>query len=149
MVAGRRRRQNGWGEVSCTTPESCTLVGNYELHHGGPWVSGVQTWNGHSWTNQTTRGAIEAVSSNLNGVSCTGESGCAAVGNSVNFYAPQRAETRGETTMAVQTVSPPSGATQGALAGSSCPTSWPVHRRGVLQGLRRNVAQPRAGMDRL
>jgi sugar lactone lactonase YvrE len=126
--------QNGWGGVSCTTPESCTLVGNYELHHGGPWVTGVQTWNGRSWTNQITPAATGAESSGLGAVSCVGEAACAAVGVDSAFYSTQRAETRAETAMAVQTVSQPTGATQGALSGSSCPSSGPCMAVGSYRG---------------
>ena len=116
--------QGGWGRrISCTTTESCTLVGNYELHHGGPWVSGVPRGNGHTWTSQATPSAASAENLGLSDVSCVGEAGCAAVGIHVEFYAKERAETRAETTMATKAPPVPTGATKGALAGTSCATS--------------------------
>jgi sugar lactone lactonase YvrE len=115
--------QGGWAGVSCTTPESCTLVGNYELHHGGPWVDGVQTWNGRSWTNQTTAAASNAETSGLVDASCVGEAGCVAVGINGGFYSSERAETRGENTMALQATPMEAESSHGVLAGSSCVSS--------------------------
>jgi hypothetical protein len=115
--------QDGLMAVSCSTPESCTAVGAYEIqqHH---WVAMVEQWNGERWRVQRSPAEASPYRNELFGVSCVGESSCATVGNYVvGGYWLQLGMTRSETSMGVQSTPSASGATHGLITGDSCASS--------------------------
>jgi hypothetical protein len=67
-------------DVSCVSPTACTAVGYYSspvaAAHGF-----AESWNGASWTVQTTAEPSRASYTLFNGVSCTSATSCAAVGD--------------------------------------------------------------------
>jgi hypothetical protein len=69
--------------VSCTSATACTASG-YFLTRGRTDVNMAMGWNGSAWSIQRTIRPASAVSSFLNGVSCTSAVDCTAVGNYVN-----------------------------------------------------------------
>jgi hypothetical protein len=68
--------------VSCTSATSCTAVGNY-TNSGGTEVTLAETWNGTTWTAQTTPNPT-GTSASLSGTSCTSGTACTAVGSYVS-----------------------------------------------------------------
>jgi hypothetical protein len=79
--------------VSCTAADACTAVGFYQ-DSLGTQATLADTWDGTSWTVQTTPNPSGAVASNLSGVSCTAATVCTAVGAS--FTATGFGSTLGE-----------------------------------------------------
>ncbi len=67
--------------ISCTAADACTAVGFYE-DSLGTQATLADSWNGTSWTVQTTPNPAGAVASTLSGVSCTAATACTAVGGS-------------------------------------------------------------------
>jgi hypothetical protein len=68
-------------EVSCRSRRNCVAVG---YHYSSTSLNNVvlaQQWNGHRWRIIQTRNPGGATSAFLNDVSCTGSSGCLAVGS--------------------------------------------------------------------
>ena len=65
--------------VSCTSSTACTAVGSY-TNSAGTDSTLAERWNGTSWTIQSTPNATSAPGNSLNGVSCTSNSACTAVG---------------------------------------------------------------------
>jgi hypothetical protein len=68
--------------VSCTSASACVAVASYQLSFVfvSNHVTLGETWNGTSWTLQTTRNVILPRPSLLEGVSCATASECTAVG---------------------------------------------------------------------
>jgi alpha-tubulin suppressor-like RCC1 family protein/sugar lactone lactonase YvrE len=113
--------QSGFGHVSCSAPEACTVVGSHELRPY-EWGSLIEAWNGSQWSLQPA--AVESPGSGLSAVSCVLESRCIAVGGaSGKPIALERSETK----LAIQTTSlanePGEAARHGVLSGSSCASS--------------------------
>jgi hypothetical protein len=66
--------------VSCTSPEACTAVGDYNNDAGGI-VTLAEQWNGTRWSIQRTPNPPGALDSVLRGVSCASPAACIAVGD--------------------------------------------------------------------
>ncbi len=67
--------------VSCTSMNACTAVGFYAKHASAPSRPMVERWNGIKWSFQRTPNPTGVTSSELEGVSCSSNSVCTAVGN--------------------------------------------------------------------
>ena len=67
--------------VSCTSPSTCTAVGNYTTRAGAVLLL-AEVWNGTSWSSQPVAGPKNVVSSFLSGVACGAPGVCTAVGSS-------------------------------------------------------------------
>ncbi|HEX7245626.1 MAG TPA: S53 family peptidase [Solirubrobacterales bacterium] len=109
--------------VSCsTTASACTAVGTY-TDEGGTQRTLAESWNGSSWSIQTTPNPSGAKSSSLSSVSCsTTASACTAVGTYTDEAGVQRplAESWNGSAWSIQTTPSPSGAKAASLAGVSC-----------------------------
>jgi hypothetical protein len=66
--------------VSCTSSTACTATGHYTA--SGLDTALAESWNGASWTIQSTPSPAGAQNSSLSGVSCTSSTNCTAVGSS-------------------------------------------------------------------
>jgi hypothetical protein len=106
--------------VSCSSAALCTSVGDME--RAGVVLTRAERWNGTVWALQTSPNPAHATSSDLNGVSCPTANDCTAVGEyDAGSDVPSAfAERWSGGTWVVQSVPPPSGATQSALQGVSC-----------------------------
>ncbi|HTX12290.1 MAG TPA: hypothetical protein VME22_26975, partial [Solirubrobacteraceae bacterium] len=71
------------GGVSCTSATACTAVGDYN-NAAGEEVPLTESWNGSSWSPESTPVPSGASTSRLTGVSCTAASVCTAVGSYQN-----------------------------------------------------------------
>ncbi len=69
----------GLSDVSCSSPAACTAVASY-TNAAGENVTLAERWNGTSWTIQPTPTPSGAQGSGLNGVSCSSDTACTAVG---------------------------------------------------------------------
>ena len=105
--------------VSCTSATACTAVGYY-LTRAGMQQTLAESWNGTTWSIQTTPNANGA--SMLSGVSCTSAGACTAVGNSVDSTGNEMtlAEHWGGTSWSLQTTPNFPGARGSELNGVSC-----------------------------
>ena len=103
--------------VSCSSAALCTSVGDME--RGGVVLTRAERWNGTVWALQTSPNPAHAISSDLNGVSCPAANDCTAVGEYTTSpdVGSAFAERWSGGTWLVQSVPPPSGATQSALQG--------------------------------
>ena len=99
--------------VSCTSPTSCTAVG--WAYSAGPSIPLIESWDGKSWTLDTTPSYTDAVQ--LDGVSCAGTS-CQAVGQLGT--APLAIALNGTTATTEPT---PPGSGSAFLNGVSCYTA--------------------------
>jgi hypothetical protein len=70
---------NRFNSVSCQSATSCEAIGNY-TDSAGTTTALAEGWNGSSWTLQSLSSPSGALSTSLNGVSCTSASACVAVG---------------------------------------------------------------------
>jgi len=71
--------------VSCASMKSCIAVGNATGGAGAVYGSIVAAgWDGSSWSIQQTDNPSGAITSDLNGISCTSETACTAVGSFTN-----------------------------------------------------------------
>ena len=66
--------------VSCTSPSSCTAVGDYQYFGGSFSNTLAEVWNGTTWSLRSTPNRVNAAQNILNGVSCGASSVCTAVG---------------------------------------------------------------------
>jgi len=105
--------------VSCASATACTAVGYY-LTQAGIQQTLAESWNGTTWSIQTTPNANGA--SMLSGVSCTSAGACTAVGNSVDSTGNEMtlAEHWGGTSWSLQTTPNFPGARGSELNGVSC-----------------------------
>jgi hypothetical protein len=69
------------GQVSCATVTACETAGNFQLASNGGQLALAESWNGTTWQIQQAVSPRGAVPNNLNAVSCTSASFCAAVGS--------------------------------------------------------------------
>ena len=70
--------------VSCTSVTSCTAVGSYIAGSGSATLA--ERWDGTGWTIQPTPAPVSGGPfQELDGVSCTSDTACTAVGESINF----------------------------------------------------------------
>jgi subtilisin family serine protease len=106
----------------CLSKTSCVAAGSYTTKSGT--FSLAESWNGTSWSIQTTpnpEGASEAL---LRGTSCNVITACIAVGNSVKSGKQTALAMRGNSgTWTLQTVPMPEGATASELNGVECTSS--------------------------
>jgi hypothetical protein len=89
--------------ISCTST-SCTAVGDYQKGAGTATFPLVEQWNGGTWTEHLPGTPPGAVSSLLDGVSCTSATVCVAVGSYQKSSGPTftLAEVRSGNTWSVQ-----------------------------------------------
>jgi hypothetical protein len=66
--------------VSCRSAEECEVVGGAK-NKSGVQVTLAYRWIGEKWQFQTTPNPAEAISSDMEAVSCTGSEACMAVGS--------------------------------------------------------------------
>jgi len=71
--------QNVLDGVSCTSLTHCVGVGHKESVEGSATTLAM-TWNGTTWTTQTTPNPAGALSASAKAVSCTSSTSCVAVG---------------------------------------------------------------------
>jgi hypothetical protein len=131
--------------ISCTSPTSCTAVGNN--HSGGNQWTLAAYWNGSAWSTQTTPNPSGGAGYQLEGVSCTAATNCTAVGQYYDLSTDLQltlAEHWDGSAWSVQATPNPSGGSDANLAGVSCasPTSctavgvyYPHNTGGVQQSL--------------
>jgi hypothetical protein len=97
--------------VSCVTDAFCEAAGAY-YNSAGTQLTLAEAWRGTSWTGQRPASPVGAADLELNGISCTATTACAAVGS---FVAGQSGEPEG-------------------LADGWNGTSWKAERVARLQG---------------
>jgi len=114
---------NNLTAVACTSSTSCIAVG---WRHTTAGVSSTlaMSWNGTSWSVQTTPTPAGATYVEPTAMSCTSSTACTAVG----YYQTAEAELPfamrwNGSTWSLQTVSLPAGATGARLKGVSCSSS--------------------------
>ena len=103
--------------VSCTSPSACTAVGDYFQNATGASLTLAETWNGRTWSIQSTPNPADTTTSALFGVSCTSSSACTAVGEGPT--APL-AEVWDGVSWTIQDIPVPAGAVSTILLGVSC-----------------------------
>jgi hypothetical protein len=105
--------------VACTTPTSCTAVG--QTGFSEPIA---QRWDGTSWAAQTLPSPDGALQTDLVGVSCPSQTACLAIGSALYTRGTGTnltvAEQWNGDQWAIARSSNPSGATAYALTGVSC-----------------------------
>jgi hypothetical protein len=110
--------------VSCTGKEkSCVAVGNYWNENGTP-LTLVESWNGSAWSivSSPDVASKDNYSNSLAGVSCTGATGCMAVGSTSSGQGDQTlAEAWDGTSWTIGTS--PNPGVENSLASVSCVTS--------------------------
>jgi hypothetical protein len=103
--------------VSCTASDACEAVGEY--YEGEDTLTLAESWNGTTWSEQSTPNPTGATGNALEGVSCTAANACDAVGiyssGSVNW---PFAETWNGTSWTLESTSDPFSG--GQLNGVSC-----------------------------
>jgi hypothetical protein len=105
----------------CLSKTSCVSAGSYTTKTGT--FSLVESWNGTSWSIQTTPNPVGATETHLKGVSCKEISACIAVGYSGSGSSSALVAIRGNSgTWSLQSVPLPSGvgAIGGELTGVEC-----------------------------
>ena len=107
--------------VSCPTAGACTAVGGYG-DPAGVGLTLAETWNGTSWTIQSTPNPVGAEGSGLLGVSCPSATSCTGVGSSDTNSGTTLtlAEGWNGTTWTIQSTPNPPGASEAALNSVSC-----------------------------
>jgi hypothetical protein len=110
-------------DVSCSTTTTCTAVGWYDAT-GQPRRPLIQRLNGASWAAQTGVTPAGATLSQLQGVSCTTNTSCNAVGfyqDSTGITAQHSlAQLWDGTSWTLKTVADPSGGVDPALTDIAC-----------------------------
>lgn len=116
----------GLSQVSCATVTVCEAAGNSQLTSSSGPLALAESWNGSSWQLQHAVSPADAVTNNLNGVSCTSAVFCEAVGshiNSTGVATVALAEMWNGTTWQLQKARDPAQAANGvrmSLNGVSC-----------------------------
>jgi len=110
--------------VSCSSSATCTAVGDY-VNGSGNYVSLAETWNGTTWTAQSTPNPTGATVSYLTGVSCPSATDCTAVGTYAKSSGRRvaLAEAWNGTTWTIESIPNSAGAKSSSLAGVSCPSA--------------------------
>jgi hypothetical protein len=107
--------------VSCASSTACSAVGFYR-NSGGTALTLAESWNGSSWSINSTPNPSGAALSQLLGVFCTGPGTCMAVGNyttSSNTEVTLAESSSGYHWTSRATVVP-SGARASSLSGVTC-----------------------------
>jgi hypothetical protein len=111
------------GGVSCVASVSCIATGDHMQFTGDDFTL-ADTWNGTSWTMQTTPSptGTSFTLAKLVGVSCTATSACSSVGDFVNGAGAHvtLAERWDGANWTVQTTPNPPSAMSSTLSGVSC-----------------------------
>jgi hypothetical protein len=112
--------------VSCASASACTLVGYYYVSGEKEMTLG-ESWNGTSWTLQSTPNPTGAAANKLLAVTCTSSTACTAVGGNWKGEAPGEELTLAErwngTEWAIQSTPNPTAAPESRLLGVSCTSS--------------------------
>jgi hypothetical protein len=107
---------------TCLSKTSCVAAGSYTTVKGT--FSLVESWNGTSWSIQSTPNPEGASSTSLRGVSCKVITACVAVGSSVKSGKRTAVALFGKSgSWSLQTVPLPEGATASELTGVDCSSS--------------------------
>lgn len=114
--------------VSCVSTSACTAVGAYQTgEKSTPEAPQALSWNGTSWTSQTTPKEEGAYTSELKAVSCVSTSSCVAVGayhvKATDKHFGILAESWNGSKWTLETVSLPAGSETGVLYAVSCSAS--------------------------
>jgi hypothetical protein len=111
-------------DVSCVSSSACWAVGYVEVS-GQPRRTLVLTWNGTSWSTQTSANPSGANLAQLHGIECTSSSACEAVGQYLDGSSVQHALAEGwnGSTWSLQTVPDPVSGTDPVLQDVSCSSS--------------------------
>ena len=113
---------SGLSGVSCTSSTWCGAAGQHV--ESSTAKSFAETWNGSSWTTQTTPSPTGAVGVSLRAISCTSSTACTAVGSYYTGSANTVLAMRWNgISWAIQSVPTPSGSTHSGLHGVSCSSS--------------------------
>lgn len=106
--------------VSCASSTACTAVGSY-VERSGVTRTLAESWNGTTWSLQTSADPAGARSSVLNGVACASTSACTAVGSYVDSSGVTRtlAESWNGTTWSL--LSPNAPGRSSRFLGVACP----------------------------
>jgi hypothetical protein len=129
--------------VSCTSSSACTAGGYYASKVSGSAPVETKTlaesWNGSSWTIQSTANATGEANNALLDISCTSSSACTAVGASspVLLGAPRTIVERWNgSTWSTQAAVDPTSATEDEMKGASCGSTtmclavgWDLYRK--------------------
>lgn len=108
--------------VSCTSSTACAAVGYY--NDGTTDRPFAETWNGISWTVQTTPSPSGATNIRLRAVSCTSSTACTAVGSYESGSSTLTLGMRWNgTAWTIQSTPNPSGSPYSSLKGVSCTSS--------------------------
>jgi hypothetical protein len=120
--AGAKRSQ--LTAVSCPSASSCTAVGDF-TNSRGTELTLAEDRSGTTWTTKATPNPAGAKSSQLDALSCTSASSCAAVGHYTNSSGTELtlAEERSATAWTTKTTPKPAGAKSSQLAAVSCTSS--------------------------
>ena len=124
--------------VSCTTERSCMAVGVYRSEAGAT-LALTETWDGSSWTQHAAALARGASGGEFFDVSCTSESACTAVGNSLRVLVPPIttrspiAERWNGREWSVQTLATPAGARAWSIRGVHCSSASACTAVGSLE----------------
>jgi hypothetical protein len=106
--------------VSCSAVDACTAVGAYSTLRGQATL--VETWNGKSWSIQSSPNPPGSSMDTLTGVSCPTQTACSAVGDEVDAVGTQvpLAESWNGTSWMIRPTRVPAGAVAAVLYGVSC-----------------------------
>jgi hypothetical protein len=107
--------------VSCVSLSSCTAVG-FLTNRAGAEATLAERWNGTSWAIQRTPNPADAISSQLDGVSCASTRSCTAVGSFTNRAGTEAtlAERWNGSSWSIQRTPNPADAISSQLDGVSC-----------------------------
>lgn len=108
-------------DVSCTSPTSCTAVGNHDVPEGGgyPTRTLAMQWNGTRWELQATPNPSSEFDV-LESVSCTAANACTAVGDYWNPHSVALVERWDGVRWTLQSAPNPAEAEYTFLEGVSC-----------------------------
>jgi hypothetical protein len=106
-------------DVRCTAAAACIAVG--DSSDGVHTTTLAESWNGTSWSIQSTANPAGATTSTLSGIACTSGTACIAVGDSVDGPdTTTLAESWSGTSWSIQSTPNPAGSTLAELSGVSC-----------------------------
>jgi hypothetical protein len=105
--------------VSCSSATACTATGFYQ-DGSGSRLSLAETWNGSSWTIQSTPNPSGSTDTEFNSVSCTSATACIAVGTYLSPSYTMFAAAWNGTSWTLASLPSPSGSTTSVLQGVSC-----------------------------
>ena len=126
--------------VSCTSATACTAVG-WSNNKTGKQFELAERWDGSRWSAQPTPNPAGAISSVLDGVSCTSATACTAVGWFSNKTGKQfeLAERWDGSRWSAESTPNPAGALSGELDGVSCTSATACTAVGSPENSARNA----------